>query len=127
IYDGGGGLAAGFDDRNDGEDEESRFLGESRVKDTFNGEYGSLKVGEHVETKETREEFNEKQKEKDKMDDFNVEGDNKVAHNNEVGDNKKEQDSYKNIRESRTNNGNTRGDIGNKCINNGSGHALDAN
>ncbi|GJU98949.1 hypothetical protein Tco_1328220 [Tanacetum coccineum] len=82
IYDGGGGLAAGFGERNGGEDEESRFLGELRVKDTFNGEYGSPK---------------------------------------------KETTNYKNIRESRTNNGNTLGDIGNRCINDGSRPALDVN
>ncbi|GJU98950.1 transposon TX1 [Tanacetum coccineum] len=35
IYDGGGGLAAGFGERNGGKDEESRFSRESRVKDTF--------------------------------------------------------------------------------------------
>ncbi|GJX47850.1 transposon TX1 [Tanacetum coccineum] len=60
VLGGGGGAVVGSGDRNDGEDEASRFSGETRVRDSFEGEFVNSKVGDYGECKESGGDVNEK-------------------------------------------------------------------
>ncbi|PWA76953.1 hypothetical protein CTI12_AA229170 [Artemisia annua] len=81
-----GGAAAISGDRNGGEDEESRFSGETRVGDTFDGEIGNSKGEEYGEYKRLHGKRNEDGKDKGTKENYKVDGDKSIKHINEEGD-----------------------------------------
>nr|GEX60003.1 UvrD-like helicase, ATP-binding domain, P-loop containing nucleoside triphosphate hydrolase [Tanacetum cinerariifolium] len=62
LYGEGGGTVPDSEDRNGGEDEGSRFSGETKVVDTFEGEYGSSNEEVYGEYKDSRGDDSEKSK-----------------------------------------------------------------
>nr|GEY04765.1 transposon TX1 [Tanacetum cinerariifolium] len=125
LYSEGGGTVPDFEDRNGGEDEGSRFSGETKVVDTLEGEYGSSKEEVYEEYKYSRGDDSEKSKKKGGGID-NEEVDKSIEEINEEGD--KSSEMHKDVSNlSGGNMGNTRGNEDINFVNNIGGLELGSN